>query len=112
MEEETGYKCHIHFVMMSTRAPQTTEADDVSDQARSDLSEPFMLTIRELNEKSDAKIIWWYIAAVDEDLSGSTSSADCDFRAEFFTYDEALQKLTFQDDRNVLARAITLVENS
>jgi hypothetical protein len=71
-----------------------------------------MLTIRELNDKSEAKLIWWYIAAVDKSFSSSTPSADRDFRAEFFTYDEALQKLTFQDDRNILTRAITLVESS
>lgn len=106
VEEETGYKCHAHPVTMSTRAPQKTEADNVPDQARSypGLSEPFMLTIRELN-KEGAKLIWWYIAAIDGDLSGSTPSADCDFRAEFFTYDEALQRLTFQEDRDILARA-------
>lgn len=70
-----------------------------------------MLTIRELN-KEGATLIWWYIAAIDGDLSGSTPSADCDFRAEFFTYDEALQRLTFQEDRDILARAITLVRGS
>ncbi|KAL4999219.1 NUDIX hydrolase domain-like protein [Aspergillus recurvatus] len=112
-EEETGYKCRIHPVTMSTRAPQKMEADNIPDQARSypDLSEPFMLTIRELNENG-VKLIWWYITAIDEGPSGSTPSADRDFRAEFFTYDEALQRLTFQDDRNILARAITLVRGS
>ncbi|GAQ07444.1 hypothetical protein ALT_4765 [Aspergillus lentulus] len=114
VQEETGYKCHVYPVTMSTRAPSKNEADDVSDHARlyPGLSEPFMLTIRELNDKSEAKLIWWYIAAVDKSFKGSTPSADRDFRAEFFTYDEALQKLTFQDDRNVLTRAIALVESS
>ncbi|RJE25583.1 NUDIX domain protein [Aspergillus sclerotialis] len=113
VEKETGYKCHIHPVTMSTRAPRATEADDVSDQARSypDLSEPFMSLFASWVKDQTQKLIWWYIAAVDEEPSDSRPSADCNFTAEFFTYDEALQKLTFQDDRNVLARAITLVES-
>ncbi|KAL2218115.1 hypothetical protein M432DRAFT_640223 [Thermoascus aurantiacus ATCC 26904] len=37
---------------------------------------------------------------------------EADFRAEFFSYDEALEKLTFRDDREVLKRAIMLVESS
>ena len=59
VEEETGYKCHIYPVTMPVRAPRIDEADDVIDRARTypDLSEPFMVTIRELQEKSDVNII-------------------------------------------------------
>lgn len=114
VEEETGYKCHIYPVTMPVRAPRIDEADDMIDKARTypDLSEPFMVTIRELKEKSDVKIIWWYIAAVDGDVNADATRVDGDFKAEFFAYNEALQKLTFQDDRDVLERAIALVENS
>ncbi|KAL4897372.1 hypothetical protein BDV59DRAFT_170470 [Aspergillus ambiguus] len=115
VKEETGYQCHIHPVRMWTRAPAVTEAEDVPDQARSypGLSEPFMLTVRGLGGNSGVKLIWRYIAAVEEDVARrAPSSTGCGFRAEFFTYDEALQKLTFQDDRNVLSRAIGLVGSS
>ena len=112
VEEETGYKCHLHPVRMSTRAPSAIETGDVPDQARTypKITEPFILTMRELEKPSNVKLIWWYIAAVDENADEKASSAGCGFAAEFFTYAEAMQTLTYQDDRNVLERAIVLVE--
>ncbi|KAE8150848.1 hypothetical protein BDV25DRAFT_153683 [Aspergillus avenaceus] len=114
VEEETGYKCHIHPVTLLTRAPEATESDDIPDQARSypNISDHFMLTIRELDDNSGVKLIWWYIAVFDKRPGDKTPSAVGEFTAECFAYDEALQKLTFQDDRNVLSRAIALVEGS
>ncbi|KZF19221.1 hypothetical protein L228DRAFT_48929 [Xylona heveae TC161] len=139
VREETGYNCSIHPVTMRTRAPQSTEAANIPDQTRlyTNICEPFMLSIRDLKNdgagSEGVKIIWWYIAttttaagpagAGDQHARGRTklpegrgrgdeskSKSEKDFRAEFFTYSEALAKLTFQDDRCVLARAIELVE--
>lgn len=56
---------------IATRVPGIAEAQDVSDRARvyADVEEPFMLTIRDNSsggEKLNAKLIWWFIAAVNE----------------------------------------------
>ena len=103
---------------MDTRAPGIHEANDVSDQARRypGLTEPFMLTIREMGG-SGMKLIWWFVAVVDGEPDGNGSSVpvgagDSDFRAEFFTFEEAVGKLSFRNDREVLERAIALVQNS
>lgn len=109
--EETGYQCQIHPVTMSTRAPPKIETDHhISDEAREfpDLTEPFMLTIRE-TAQSNVKLIWWYIAVLDKDTPVAMPAGEADFEAEFFLFDEALQKLSFQKDREVLERAISLV---
>ncbi len=115
VHEETGYPCRPYPVTMSTRAPAATEMGSVSDEARSypGLTEPFMLTIREMEEKG-AKLIWWYIAEVDKDTLGKNGDihGEADFAAAFLSCDEALRRLTFEDDRSVLKRAVTLVRDS
>jgi hypothetical protein len=98
---------------MSTRAPLPDDPENVPDTARllPDLSEPFMLTFRELDGGVDVKIIWWYIAVVDGDPTGAPSNSK-DFTAEFFTCGEALQRLTFQTDRDILSKAMEILERS
>ncbi|KAK5996357.1 hypothetical protein PT974_01691 [Cladobotryum mycophilum] len=112
MHEETGYKCHLSRVTMPTRAPGPDEACNVSDRARiySGLSEPFMLSIREMDGKSNVKLIWWYIAEID--WQTPKVNGEPEFTAALFDSDEALRRLTFQGDRDVLIRAISILENS
>lgn len=114
LQEETGYRCCLHPVTMASRAPPMAEIGDIADQARTfpNLTEPFMLTIRRLDGKSNVKVIWWYIAVLDKDFAADRSNGEADFRAEFFTLNEAPQRLTYEDDRHILMRAIELVENS
>lgn len=111
--EETGYQCHIFPVTMSTRAPAATEMANTVDQARcyTGVTESFMVTIRKIEGKSNAKIIWWYIAEAEQDVSAKGFSGESSFAARFFNYDDALQRLTYNEDRDVL-RAISLVGNS
>lgn len=114
VREETGYPCHLHPVTMSTRAPPRDEMGSVEDQPRvfSNLTEPFMVTIRRLDGESNVKIIWWYIAALNEDADIGRSDGEAEFNAEFFSWKEALERLTFANDRQILKRAIELVESS
>lgn len=99
---------------MQTCALAMDERGQMSDKPRSysELAEPFMVTMRHQgkDEGSDVKVIWWYIAALDEGLvAGSGSGAGEQFTSEFFPLEEALEKLSFQNDRMVLQKAITLV---
>ncbi|KPM36135.1 hypothetical protein AK830_g10453 [Neonectria ditissima] len=114
VQEETGYACHLHPVKMATRAPDPMETSHAPDQARSypQLTEPFMLTTRELGgEGQNVKLIWWFIAEVDS-VGAESVEGEEEFTAHFFGYEEALQRLTFKGDRDVLQRAIDLVEGS
>lgn len=113
LREETGYQAKLHPVRMSTRAPPLDEKGHTPDQARSyqDLTEPFMMTMRRLGneQEKNVKIIWWYIAALHEGVvPGSNESGEEKFKPEFFPLDVAVEKLSFDDDRKVLKKAIEL----
>lgn len=116
VREETGYRIRLHPVTMQTRAPPMDEQGHMPDQHRShpDLTEPYMVTMRQLGGDGvkNIKIIWWYIAALDDGTAtGCGVEADEGFTPEFFPLEEAVKKLSFQDDRAVLQKAITLVES-
>ncbi|KJK62711.1 Ap6Ahydrolase [Aspergillus parasiticus SU-1] len=115
VREETGYQTHLHPVTMYTRAPLMDEQGHMPDEPRCypDLTEPFIVTIRQLGRDGidGVKIIWWYIAALDEGVvAGSAGKAEEEFTARFFPLGEAVEKLSFRDDRAVLQKAIALVE--
>ncbi|CAG7951655.1 unnamed protein product [Penicillium nalgiovense] len=113
VSEETGYQAHLHPVTMYTRAPPIDEQGHVPDEPRSypDPTEPFMVTMRHLyGSVNDVKIIWWYIAALDEGVVPGSARAE-KFTAKFFLLKDAVKKLSFQNDRTVLQKAISLVED-
>lgn len=71
-----------------------------------------MVTMRQLDgEKNNGvKIIWWYIAALDEGVGvGSAAEGEEEFTPKFFPLEQAVQMLSFQTDRDVLEKAISLV---
>ncbi|KAI9933907.1 hypothetical protein ASPWEDRAFT_35880 [Aspergillus wentii DTO 134E9] len=113
VREETGYKARLHPVRMHTRAPPLDERGHVPDEPReyADLTEPFMVTMRELGGDG-VKIIWWYVAALDEGVvpESGGSGGEEEFTAEFFPLEEAVERLSFRNDRDVLQRAISLVD--
>lgn len=111
MTEETGLQCRLLDVKLNTRAPPAESAAAIGDVARSITTsdEPFMLTLRKTND-ADMKLIWWYIAIVDEEAMASVPEEQ--FTVGLFQYGEALQKLTFENDRAVVRKAIEIVQAS
>ena len=112
--EETGYPCRLLPVTMSTRAPPALETEQLKDVPRtfSGITEPFTLQIRQLGE-SDVKLIWWYVAAIDEDKPHDEERVEEQkFSVGFYGYEEALGKLTFQTDRDMVKNAIEIVQAS
>lgn len=111
MYEETGFRCELLPVRMSVRATVANDEPDVSDEARNhgDLTEPFMSTLRDLPDKAGAKLIWWFIAVVS-DINGERGPGENGFQADFFDCNEAVAKLHFESDREVLRRAIEIVD--
>ncbi|KAK8152603.1 hypothetical protein IWX90DRAFT_495936 [Phyllosticta citrichinensis] len=108
-KEETGYTCRLLPVRMSTRAPPATEEDtSLPDEARqiNDLTEPFELTLRGLGE-AGLTLVWWFIAIVDE--AEPPSAGEVMFQPRFLSCQEAMEKLTFQRDRETPAEAIEIV---
>ncbi|KNG83635.1 hypothetical protein ANOM_007205 [Aspergillus nomiae NRRL 13137] len=113
VREETGYQAHLHPVTMHTRAPPRDEQEHVPDIPRlyPALTEPFMVTIRQL-DGDGVKIIWWYVAALDGGVGAGSPGGwgEEEFTPAFFSLGEAVERLSFEDDRAVLRKAIALVE--
>jgi 8-oxo-dGTP pyrophosphatase MutT (NUDIX family) len=112
--EETGYRCHLLPVTMATRATRSGDEADVRDEQRvlDDLIEPFMCTVRELGDRNGGgiKIIWWFVGVLDS--NEERGSGEEMFRSEWFAYDEAVLKLSFELDRNVVRKAAGVVRDT
>ncbi|KAL8350431.1 hypothetical protein RB598_005643 [Gaeumannomyces tritici] len=111
--EETGFACRLLPLNMHTRAPPAVETEQLDDQARfyTSICEPFTLQVRRLGE-SQIKLIWWFVAAVDEETPAGEAPEGDRYAVEFHNYTEVLDKLTFQMDREMVKKAIELVENT
>jgi len=111
--EETGFACHLLPLNMHTRAPPAVETEQLDDRAPfyTNICEPFTLQIRRLSERQ-IKLIWWFVAAVDEDTQPKESPEKDRYAVEFHSYTDVLDKLTFQMDRDMVKKAIELVENT
>lgn len=112
--EETGLQCRLLPVTMSTRACAAGDPPDVPDEARTqiDITEPFMCTVRELPKGNGAKLIWWYIAVLEYDAYSRKGPGEAQFKPEFFAADDAVQKLHFESDREVLRKAIEIINTT
>lgn len=111
VREESGYDITLLPLTLPTRAPSATEPHDVKDVPRvyDEVVEPFMLDVRDLGKKG-IKLVWWFVAELDHDGLGGDGQGEDQFRAEWLPPDTALHRLTFLKDRDVLLRAIELVE--
>lgn len=98
---------------MATRLTAPDDELDVVDQARirEDLTEPYMFTVRELGEGKGVKIIWWFIA-VCENGDGGRHVCEEGFGVEWFECGDAVGRLTFETDREVMRRAVEIVRDT
>jgi len=107
VKEETGHSCSLLPVDMETRAPPAIEVQQSGDEVRKHklVCEPFMVTLRHLDEQN-LKLIWWYLASMDEEFA--RGEGESQFSTELFDFDEARNRLTFVEDREVVDRAIKI----
>lgn len=112
--EETGYACHLLPVDMLSRAcPATEEGVEgaVEDVARryKGLREPIAVQMRELG-KGEVEVIWWFVAAVNE--GEEVGKGEEGFRVVWAGYEEAVQRLFFKGDLEVIRRTVELIEST
>lgn len=114
VREETGYECRLIPIRMSSRAPPDNENHADVPRVYENSTEPFYLQVRHLSKtKTNVKLIWWYVAGVDEDKEvHERHLVEHKFEVKFYSFEEVLQKLTFQNDRDIVAKAIIAVEAS
>jgi 8-oxo-dGTP pyrophosphatase MutT (NUDIX family) len=112
IKEETGYSCRMLPLTMTTRAPPAVENGDCPDEptVHKEVCEPFMFTCRHLEEGRDVKLIWWYVAAIDE--TAVVERGEEQFNIRLFEFEEALRMLTFENDRDIVRKAIQIFEDT
>jgi hypothetical protein len=100
---------------MSTRGPPSQElgyTPDVAEVRETSGHDPFALSIRE-EGGIKRKLIWWYIAKVDENMEQEKiSEVDSDLEPVIVSCEGAVNMLTYKGDRELVERAMELVRNS
>ena len=112
--EETGYSCKLLPITLATRAPLPgSQAKDCVEVVQN-CEEPFMMTLRQV-PTGGVKMIWWFVSVVDraeeEKVEGTQTEVES-YLSEFVDVEEALERATFQSDRDVIRRAFDLVNET
>ncbi|RYC57022.1 hypothetical protein CHU98_g9180 [Xylaria longipes] len=114
-EQAPGACCEVLLYARSSHwtCISAAEPHDVKDVPRvyDGVVEPFMLDVRDLGKKG-VKLVWWFVAELDQYGPGGKGQGEDQFRADWLDVRDALQRLTFQRDREVLLRAVELVEGA
>ncbi|KAL6876101.1 NUDIX hydrolase domain-like protein [Trichoderma longibrachiatum] len=108
--EETGIPCYLLPVDLVSRLTPTVPKGHLPDEPRlyKGACEPIAMQQRRLGS-GGVKLIWWFVAAVSEEEPLRQHEADL-FEVEFYSYDEAVQRLTYKDNRDLVERAIERVQ--
>jgi len=112
-QEETGYYAKLLPLTMPTRAtPVDEDNPNMPDKARVEegLTEAVALHIRKAGRAGDVKLVWWFVAAIDEDAE--VGRGEEGFEVGLWGYEDAMEKLSFEDDRKALRTAIELLEGT
>ncbi|KAK0461971.1 NUDIX hydrolase domain-like protein [Desarmillaria tabescens] len=115
--EETGYACTLLPVALPTRAtlPSASVAhqEDIPRLSQN-CTESFAITIRPLQQPKNVKLIFWYVASLDDPEGapcvGTHMVAEGFEESVLFEVDKALEKLTFEDDKDLLRLAAKYAE--
>jgi hypothetical protein len=98
---------------MATWAPAPGVNNNHRVEVAEGLVEPMAVTIRELRE-GKIKVIFWFITVAEngvERVEGSQMEGE-NFDSNFLDAKVAIERLTFQSDRDVAQKAFDIVEAS
>ncbi|KAF5329632.1 hypothetical protein D9619_009464 [Psilocybe cf. subviscida] len=111
--EETGYRCRLWPQRMPTRAPAPGVFDVHVPEMVEDLVEPVAVTIRQLGESRGVKLVYWFISLAAEGAEKVEGSqmANESFESCFMEPEEAIARLTFQSDREIVRKALDIVRD-
>ncbi|KAK8052311.1 NUDIX domain-containing protein [Apiospora rasikravindrae] len=113
VEEVIGYACHLQSLIqpMVTRAPAAPAArrePEAKPRPCRTYTEHFMVTHRTKEGEDDGylKLIYWFLAVADAQIAAGEEET---FTPRFLEPDEALETVTFSDERKVLEEGIRLM---
>ncbi len=114
--EETGLVCSLLPVKLRARNPPEIEENGYTpDVVRTfdGVIEPFMMTTRDVTkgEVKQIKLIWWYIAIVDEEQPSSLVP-EPGLVPTAMQFDEAVKALKYQCDKEIMVHAIEVFEET
>lgn len=109
--EETGYPCELLPCTIHTCAGKpgrhTKDVSKLVDNA----TEPIVVTVRQVGE-TGIKMIWWFITRViGEKMEGTQMESEA-FDSHFVNADEAVERLTFTTDRDIVLQALVVVKDT
>jgi len=107
--EESGYPCQLLPLNVTTLAPAAGQQTPAPPALVPRCEEPFMFTLRRYKDTSVKLISWFVTVRTGADKVNGTQMATENFESAFFGVDEALERATFQTDREVIAAAVELV---
>ena len=112
--EETGFRCRLLPMAMPSRAtPVTDSKRHIPDVVRvfERATEPAAISMRP-GPDGNQKIIFWFIAVAEGTYEQDTQMENEKFRVNFYTFEDALKKLTFSTDKELTKAVIKLVKSS
>lgn len=113
-KEETGYSAYLLPLTMYTRAPPPVETASSGEDRPllfEGICEPITMQLRHIGT-GGIKVIWWFVAAVDEGIQPCQDSRDVEmYEPVMVGYSEALARLTWPKDREVVCRALDSVKH-
>ena len=105
-QEETGYKCSLLPVTMTTCQPRAEFEDSHGGAGKQKrICEPILVAPRRLQD-GKTKFVWWYVAAIDEDAE--VGEGEAEFESRLIGFEEAAGVLAFHDDREVVKKAVEI----
>ncbi|THH03155.1 hypothetical protein EW146_g10496 [Bondarzewia mesenterica] len=60
----------------------------------------------------NVKMIWWFVAVVEGEKVTGTQTLVESYESQFFDVQEAVEKATFQSDRDVIETAVGIVKDT
>lgn len=116
--EETGFRCRLLSVHLSSRQTRLGDAVDCADEVRmveSVRDEPFMMSMRELGRGTGrVKVVWWFAGVVEEGEDGvlGGDGGESGFEAQWFGFGEAAERCTFEGDREVVREGLAVFKRT
>lgn len=108
--EETGVTVELLPVHIPTRATRTSPEEE-DGQGPGAITEP--LAVMRRDNEEGLKLIFWYVGTADStaELQQGTQQEDEDFVTAWMSWDEAETAVTFDNDRELIAKAVEAVKN-
>ncbi|KAI6020131.1 hypothetical protein BKA83DRAFT_4480535 [Pisolithus microcarpus] len=100
---------HVRSQQLSVLLAKSRIIEDVPEHSQGGTSKVGLFQLRPSDYPPSKNLVSAVIVSGEREEGTQTDSED--FRSEFFEADDAIRRLTFEDDKGIAQRALTLVES-